>query len=131
MALYFFNLHALGRHLPDGVGTELPDDESARAHASIIAHDLLRNNEARARSWRLEVCGPDRVPCHELVLADFDGTLDMLSPDVKNTLCRTAYNIAALSKEISSAQLQMERLRAKLRRSNGSLSLATRNGVRL
>ena len=128
MGLYFSHLHAPGGSFRDTTGTELPDDESARSHVMLVARELLRNNEARARHWRVEICGPDHKAWLELVLADADETLDLLPPQLKDSVCRAANGLASLAKEISSLQLSIKSLKSTLRRAEGTLSLAAVNG---
>ncbi len=56
MSRYFFNLNDGRKIIPDLDGTELPDDDSARAHAAQVVRELARNRERETRSWRLAVC---------------------------------------------------------------------------
>lgn len=131
MALFYFHVRQCDSLRQDYEGTELVCETSARTHASLIAQDLLRNNEARARSWRLEVCGPDHKPCFQTILVDYDETLHELPLELKNEIRRAARGIAALASEIGSAKLNIARLMNATRRSETPLLLATSDGVRL
>jgi hypothetical protein len=79
---YFFNLND-GRIIPDLEGTELPDDDSARAHGCHVVRELARNRERTTRSWRLTVCDAQGVPCFELPFASMEdpvSTVNFLPP---------------------------------------------------
>ncbi len=72
MPRYFFNLNDGRRIIPDPEGTELPDDDSARAHGFHVVRELARNRERTTRSWRLTVCDSRGAPCFELPFASMD-----------------------------------------------------------
>ena len=69
MPRYFFNLNDGRRIVPDVEGTELPDDDSARAHGYQVVRELARNRERTTSSWRLTVCDAQGAPCFELPFA--------------------------------------------------------------
>jgi hypothetical protein len=71
MPRYFFNLNDGDKVIPDSVGTELSDDQSARTHAFRVMRELARNRETRTRAWRLVVSEGD-APCFELSFAPGD-----------------------------------------------------------
>ena len=72
MPRYFFNLNDGQKIIPDLEGTELPDDDSARAHGSHVVRELARNRERTTRSWRLAVCDAQGTSCFELPFASID-----------------------------------------------------------
>jgi len=72
MPRYFFNLNDGQKIIPDLEGTELPDDDCARAHAAQVVRELARNREERTRSWRLAVCDAHGTLCFELPFASMD-----------------------------------------------------------
>jgi hypothetical protein len=80
MPRYFFNLNDGEKIIPDVEGTELPDDESARAHAAQVARELARNRERETISWRLAVCYADGTLCFELLFASMGDSISRLSP---------------------------------------------------
>lgn len=80
MPRYFFNLNDGERIIPDVEGTELPDDESARAHAAQVARELARNRERETISWRLAVCHADGTLCFEQPFASMGDSISRLSP---------------------------------------------------
>jgi len=69
MPRYFFNLNDGRKVIPDVDGTELSDDDSARAHANQVARELARNREPETRSWRLAVCDAQGTLCFEVLFA--------------------------------------------------------------
>jgi hypothetical protein len=69
MPRYFFNLNDGRKVIPDVEGTELPDDDSARAHAAQVARELARNREQETRSWRLAVCDAQGTLRFEVLFA--------------------------------------------------------------
>ncbi len=69
MPRYFFNLNDDRKVIPDVEGTELPDDDSARAHAAQVARELARNREQETKSWRLAVCDAQGTLCFEVFFA--------------------------------------------------------------
>jgi hypothetical protein len=69
---YFFNLNDGRRIVPDLEGTELPCDDSARAHGCHVVRELARNRERTTTSWRLVVCDAQGTPCFELPFASMD-----------------------------------------------------------
>jgi hypothetical protein len=80
---YFFNLNDGGRIIPDLEGTELPDDDSARAHGCHVVRELARNRERTTRSWRLTVCDAQGAPCFDLPFASMEdpvSTVTFLPP---------------------------------------------------
>ena len=131
MTHFYFNVRQCCSFCQDAEGTELDDEVSARIHASLVAGDLLRNNEARARSWQLEVCGPDHELCFQVVLVEYDESLQALAPEARAAIHLAAHRIAALSSEMHTAKLNIARLKNASRPSGGALSLATSDGVRL
>jgi len=78
MPRYFFNLNDGEKIIPDLEGTELPDDDSARAHAAQVARELARNREQQTRSWRLAVCDAHGTLCFELLFASIDDSISRL-----------------------------------------------------
>jgi hypothetical protein len=69
MPRYFFNLNDGRKLIPDPDGTELPDDQAARAYAFRVMRELARNREERTSAWRLIVCEEHGTPCFELAFA--------------------------------------------------------------
>ena len=72
MPRYFFHLNTGDKIIPDPEGTELPNHDSARAHARQVVRELARNRERMTRSWRLAVFDGGGTPCFELLFASID-----------------------------------------------------------
>jgi hypothetical protein len=83
MPRYFFNLNDGQKIIPDLEGTELPDDDSARAHAVQVARELARNRERETRSWRLAVCDAEGTLCFELLFGSMDEVISRLPPVIR------------------------------------------------
>ncbi|SRR6266478_5211964 len=83
MPRYFFNLNDGRKIIPDLEGTELPDDDSARAHAAQVARELTRNREQETRSWRLAVCDAQGTLRFELLFASMDEVISRLPPVIR------------------------------------------------
>jgi len=80
MPHYFFDLNNGRKIIPDLDGTELPDDDSARAHAAQVVRELARNREQETRSWRLAVRDAEETLRFELLFASADETISRLPP---------------------------------------------------
>lgn len=131
MALYFFNLKDGRTTIPDQDGTELADDDAARAHAVVVARESMRNNESRTRTWRLQVCGPDRQPCFELLFASVDETIDQLPDEIGASVREVSGKFASLHDAIADVRMSLLQVRATLARSERAPYLAALNGSRL
>ena len=83
MPCYFFNLNDGQKIIPDLEGTELPDDDSARAHAVQVARELARNRERETRSWRLAVCDAEGTLRFELLFGSMDEVISRLPPVIR------------------------------------------------
>jgi len=131
MSLYFFNLKDGRTTIPDQDGTELADDDAARAHATVVARESMRNNESRTRTWRLQVCGGDREPLFELLFASVDETIDLLPQETRARVREVSGKFASLSDAITDVRMSLLQVRATLARSEGAPYLASLNGTRL
>ncbi|MEJ2375049.1 MAG: hypothetical protein P8Y53_04415 [Pseudolabrys sp.] len=69
MALYYLNLKNRHEVLVDPEGTEFASDADARAHAPVVAKELMQNRGAETRTWRMQVCDAERRPCCEVLFA--------------------------------------------------------------
>ena len=83
MPRYFFNLNDGRKIIPDLEGTELPDDDSARAHVAQVAQELARNREQETRSWRLAVCDAEGTLRFELLFGSMDEVISRLPPVIR------------------------------------------------
>lgn len=131
MNTYYFNLKDGRTTIPDPDGTELPDEAAARAHAVTVAREAMRNNEARTRNWRIEVCGQDRGALFEILFASVDESMEHLPGDLRRSVETVSTKFASLSDAIHEVRMSMLELRVTLARSDGLPHLATLNGLRL
>ena len=131
MATYYFNLKDSRTTIPDPDGTDLIDDEAARAHAVIVAREAMRNNEVRTRNWRIEVCGSNRAALFDILFASVDESMDHLPSDLRSSVETVSTKFASLSDAIHDVRMSMLELRTTLARSEGTPHLATLNGLRL
>src|SRR5690242_6829070 len=83
MPRYFFNLKDDRRIVPDPDGTDLSDEDSARAHARQVVWELTRNCEQRTNSWRLAVCDEHGAQCFELLFASVNESVTQSLPAMR------------------------------------------------
>jgi len=131
MATYYFNLNDCRTTIPDLDGTELRDEAAARDHAVTVAREAMRNNEARTRNWRIEVCGPDRMPRFEILFASVDESMAHFPVEFRRSVETVSKRFAALADTIHDVRMSMLELRKTLARSEGAPHLVALNGTRL
>jgi hypothetical protein len=105
MPHYFFNLNDGRKIIPDLEGTELPDDDSARAHATQVARELARNREQETRSWRLTVCDAPGTLRFELLFASMDESISRLPPVWRFMLDDAGDSTALLNEAIEQVRI--------------------------
>lgn len=131
MARYYFNLKNGRSTIPDPDGTDLADDAAAREHAVVVAREAMRNNEARTRNWRIQVCGGDRKPRFEVLFAAVDDSLDHLPNHIRRSVEDVSRNFASLTDTIQDIRMTMLQVRTTLARSEAGPHLMVLNGTRL
>jgi hypothetical protein len=119
MATYHFHLVTLEGRVLDLKGTELRDDASAREHARQVACELMRHREPQTRAWRVEVAGPARRPCFELLFASVDSTIDHLTPELRATVEHACSRSASLFETIRTVKNNLIVTKAMLARIEG------------
>jgi hypothetical protein len=107
MRRYFFNLNDGRKVIPDLEGTELPDDDSARAHAAQVARELARNREQETRSWRLAVCDAQGTLRFELLFALIDESISRLPPAIRFMFDDAGGSTASLNKAIEQVRMTL------------------------
>jgi hypothetical protein len=107
MPRYFFNLNDGRKIIPDLEGTELPDDDSARAHAAQVARELARNREQETRSWRLAVCDAEGTPRFELLFASMDEAISRLPPVMRFMFDDAGGSPASLNNAIEQVRMTL------------------------
>ena len=100
MLRYFFNLNDGRKIIPDLEGTELPDDDSARAHAAQVARELARNREQETSSWCLAVRDTQGTLRFELVFASTDEAISRLPPVLRFMFADAGGSTASLNEAI-------------------------------
>src|SRR5262249_30504494 len=122
MSLFYFILKDGYRSIPDKEGMDLPDQEAAREHAIAVGRELMRNNELKTRSWRLEVRDDYLHPSSEILLADFDTSIEGFPPAVRETIKTVARTTAAYQKAILDVQTSLDQIAQTLTSADGLIS---------
>jgi hypothetical protein len=107
MPRYFFNLNDGQKIIPDLEGTELPDDDSARAHAVQVARELARNRERETRSWRLAVCDAEGTLRFELLFGAMDEVISRLPPVIRFMFEDTDSSTTSLNKGMEQVRMTL------------------------
>jgi hypothetical protein len=94
---YHFVLKTRDDLIPDRDGSEWPNDAAAQEEATLVAQDLMRNQEARRGSWRIEVRDQDLLPRSEILFAEIDQTTAHLPPEMREPHILASRRIAAFS----------------------------------
>src|SRR5262249_1573858 len=101
MPRYHFNLHDGHGVRPDLDGIVVPHIEAAHEHGLVVAGELMRNREPRARFWKLGVCDADGEVLFEIDFAQVDHTLDHLAAGVRESLIHFSEIIRTVAKTIA------------------------------
>src|SRR5689334_6096033 len=101
MTRYFFNLRDGYAGYVDRTGVELADDEAAREHACVVATELIKNREIKARHWRIAVQDEGGRQLFEISFMTFDRTLQKLSPPAKEAMDKLSERRCALGEAIA------------------------------
>src|SRR5262249_24074151 len=117
-----------GEIVDDPGGTELADFGEARAHPGLVAQELIRNNEAAARHWQVEVRDCDRKLLFELPFTAVDRSLDTLSPNTRPLGERMAHRRRELADVIAAVRQTVLQARSTLARARGRPYLAVEAG---
>jgi len=118
MPRYYFNLKNSEGTLLDHEGTELPDQEAARAHARQVMLELMRNADTRTRTWRLIVSDHNQLPCFECLFASYDDSIAHLPPEVRSSIEIAYHKQAALTDAIMNVRASILQIRSTLARSD-------------
>jgi hypothetical protein len=131
MPRYFFSIKDDRRIVSDPEGTELPDEDSALAHACQVVSELTRNREQRTSSWRLAVCDGHGALCFELLFASVDESITRLPPAMRALVENACRNTALLKDEASQVRMTLRRLRGTMAQYDNAPYLASVNGMPL
>jgi hypothetical protein len=131
MTLYYFNVNDGRRVLVDPDGTELPDDEAAREHATQVARELMRNARPHVRNWRVQVRNSDWEVRADLLFASVDDRLDILSRELRQSVERMCGGVASLGDSIRTVRMSLHRMRATLAHAEHAPYVAAIDGERV
>lgn len=131
MPLFYFNLNTGSRQIMDRDGSDLPDEPAARAHAAIVAREVMRNDQNRTLSWRLEVSDSEHKACFDLLFAAAAEDLEHLPERMRDSVTQNAQRVATLNDDINAVRHTLRQLRATLSRADGVLYVASVNGRRV
>jgi len=118
MPLYHFLLKTRDSRIPDRDGSEWPNESAANDEAALVAHDLMRNQECKRGSWRIEVCDEDLRPCSEILFAEIDETISHLPPEVRHRHIITSRRMAALSDAVLTLRMTLAEVLETLNHAN-------------
>ena len=124
MQHYTFALHHDEGVTEDEGGIWLDDRARAYRYACGVANELMRGQEKKTRSWRLDVY-EDGKRVDELLFARIDPTLGHVAPRLRATVERAAENQRAFKDALSAVRATCRESRALVARSRGQPYLAT------
>ena len=131
MPRYHFNLHDGHGVRPDLDGIVLPHIEAAHEHGLVVAGELMRNREPRARFWKLDVCDTDGEVLLEIDFAQVDYTLNHLGAEVRGSLIHFGETIRTVAKTIAECRMTVLQSRALMARADGKPYVVSDNGRRI
>ena|SRR5262245_39231044 len=120
MPRYYFNLKNSEGTILDHEGTELPDQEAARAHARQVMLELMRNASPRTRMWRLAVSDHNLLPCFEYLFASHDESIAHLEPEFRSLIETACRKQAALTDAIVDVRASILQIKSTLARSDAA-----------
>ena len=97
MPLYHLVLRTSDCILPDPDGAEWPNKAAAHDEAAGVAREIMRNQEVKTRSWRIQVHDENLQLCSELLFAEIDETIWRLPPQLRDQIIFTSRRMAAMS----------------------------------
>src|SRR5262249_8171452 len=108
---------------PDRDGSEWPNNAAAQEEATLIAQDLMRNQEAKRGSWRIEVRDQDLLPRSELLFAEVDQTIAHLPAEMPEPPIVTSRRIAAFSDAMLAVRKTLSEVQETLSRSDAVMAV--------
>ena len=121
---YFFDANDGRRWLRDLEGTRLHDAEAAHTYALTIIHEVMRNNEAATRHWRLRVRDGHRKITDEIAFASVE-------PNADRTIQQFASILSALAVTVQESEHLIRKLRSTLDKVERKPYLAVLDGRRI
>jgi hypothetical protein len=120
---YHFVLKTRDDLIPDRDGSEWPNDAAAQKEASLVAQDLMRNEEAKRGSWRIEVRDQDLLPRSEILFADVDQTIAHFPPEMREPHILASRRIAAFSDAMLAVRKTMAEVMETLSRADAVMTV--------
>ncbi len=124
MPHYHFVLKTRDDLIPDRDGSEWSNDAAAQEEATLVAQDLMRNQEAKRRSWRIEVRDQDLLPRSEILFAEIDQTIAHLPTEMRESHILASRRIAAFSDAMLAVRKTVAEVMETLSRADAVLSRA-------
>jgi len=118
MPTYFYHLHTPSHVIRDLVGSDLPDEDSARGHARSVAQELMRHREVQTRSWQLDVRDSEGRGVFTLLLATLDETLGHYSPELRSAVEDVSAKSASLSDTIRTVRRTLLEVKGTMARAD-------------
>ena len=118
MTAYYFNIRNGANGIWDPEGTELPDLAAARGHAVDVIRELLKFDEIKKRSWRLDICDATGATLVAVPFSAVDPSLDHLQSgtrDLVDRLCESRRRLAETMFKSRSLLLQSQKPKAARR----------------
>jgi hypothetical protein len=119
MPRYYFNLDVGYASVTDPDGTYLADETAARAHARAVAREIMAHNEAKTRSWVLEVCDSDGHMLFEVPFVTEDASIRHFHPMTRHVIEEACKKRRASARVIRASRAAAFRSRATVARARG------------
>jgi len=123
-AKYFFDANDGRRWLRDLEGARLDGNAAAQDHALAVIREVMRNNEAHTRYWRLRVRDADQTVTEEIAFASVE-------ENASKELKRVAGAISNFAVTVQESEHLIRQLRATMAQMDRKPYLATLGGRRL
>jgi len=120
---YHFVLKTRDDLIPDRDGSEWPNDAAAQEEATFVAQDLMRNQEAKRGSWRIEVRDQDLLPRTELLFAEIDQTIAHLPAELREPHILASRRIAAFSDAMLAVRKTLSEVMETLSRADAVMAV--------
>src|SRR5262245_59953676 len=94
-----------------------------RKRQTLVAQDLMRNQEAKRGSWRIEVRDQDLLPRSELYFAEVDQTIAHLPAEMREPHIVASRRIAAFSDALLSVRKTLSEVMETLSRADAVMTV--------
>ncbi len=128
MATFHFDFKDDGPGIRDPEGTELPDIEMAKAHATEVAREMMKNDERANRHCKLVIRDSEGSRVFEVLFAAVDPTLDHLNPKLRQLVERICEGQSQLSENVETVESLLAYTRGMNARLSGRPHLIARFG---